>query len=173
MTPEQQKLAADNHGLIIKFLVKHHLNIDDYYGDMAVEFCYAARAYRPEMGYAFSTYAYRCMHNHLIRMWQENGRAKRVPKYIISSLDELVFSDDDASVKVNNIRALAGTYSSDETSIFVKEFCDALSDSEATVLRRYLEGFKSGYIANELGMTKQNVHLIRNKLQRKWRAYAS
>ena len=173
MTPEQQKLAADNHGLIIKLLIKHGLDVDEYYGDMAIAFCYAARAYRPETGYAFSTFAYRCMKNSLMRLWQKEGRQHRALNGAMVSLDELVFADDEMTSRINNVQALAGTYGSDETNIIVREFCDALAGTEAIVLRRYLEGFKSGYIAKELGMTKQNVHLIRNKLQKKWRAYAS
>ena len=173
MTPEQQKLAADNHGLIIKFLIKHRLDIDEYYGDMAIAFCYAARAYDPARNRAFSTYAYRCMQNHLIRMWQNEGRAKRIPWSMIASLDELVFDGDEASARINNVKAVVGMNGRDETSIVVREFLDSLTDVEAHIVSSYMAGYKSPTIAKELGMTKQNVHLIKKRIQKKWLQYAA
>ena len=64
LTPIQQKLAEDNHNLIYAFMNKHHLNYDEYYGDMAEAFCIAITAFDETKG-SLSTLAFHAMNNRL------------------------------------------------------------------------------------------------------------
>ena len=88
LTPSQQKLAEDNHNLIYSFMNQHHLDYDEYYGDMAEAFCIAVASYDEKKG-SLSTLAYHAMNNRLknIRRYQANPR--RISPDSILSLDEL------------------------------------------------------------------------------------
>lgn len=47
---------------------------------------------------------------------------------------------------------------------FVHEACQLLPELYAKVLRMYIDGWKSGEIAEELGRTEQNIYNIKNSL---------
>lgn len=173
MTPEQQKLAEDNYGLVFKFLTSRNLPIDEYHGHMAMALCFAAMGYDPSKGYTFSTYAYQCMHNKYVRLLEDRSRVKRRPTGTVISLDELVFGDDETTGRVNNVRTPAGIYGLDETSIIVRDFCSTLSDRDVTVVHMCLYGCSLGEIAKVLHTTKQNVCLMRKNLRQKWQEYAA
>lgn len=74
-------MATQNHNLIYSFLHAHHLNIDDWYGDIAIGFCKGIATFRENRTIKLSTYVYSCMLNEL-RM------AKRKKYLKILSLDE-------------------------------------------------------------------------------------
>ena len=63
LTDDQRKLVEKNHNLIYTFARKYKINLDEYYGLLAIGLCIAARIYDPNKGLAFSTLAYQCMRN--------------------------------------------------------------------------------------------------------------
>ena len=88
LSSKQQKLAEENHNLIFAFMNKHHLDPDEYYGDMAEAYCIAIAAFNESRG-TLSTLVYHAMNNRLknIRRYQTNPR--RVPSDAIISMDAL------------------------------------------------------------------------------------
>lgn len=45
LTPQQQKLVEDNHNLIYSLAYKKNINLDEFYGDLAIGLCKAALAF--------------------------------------------------------------------------------------------------------------------------------
>ena len=60
---KQKKLVEENHSLIYSFAHSHNLPLDEYYDILAIALCKAGMTFKPELGYAFSTYAYKIMWN--------------------------------------------------------------------------------------------------------------
>lgn len=62
LTPQQKKLVEDNHNLIYSLAYKKNINLDEFYGDLAIGLCKAALAFDENRG-KFSTLAYTSMYN--------------------------------------------------------------------------------------------------------------
>lgn len=67
LTADQRLLVAESHNLIYSFLMKHNLDRDEFYDIAALGLCNAAQHWSPDVGYKFSSYAYRAMLNTCIR----------------------------------------------------------------------------------------------------------
>lgn len=88
LTPKQQKLAEENHKLIYAFMNKHHLDHDEYYGDMAEAYCIAIAAFDETKG-SLSTLVYHAMKNRLRNIRRCQSLPRRIPSDCLLSLDEL------------------------------------------------------------------------------------
>ena len=80
LTEEQRKIIEKNHSLIYGYCKKYNLNIDEYYGDLAIGLCLAVQNYNNK--YNLSTYVYNIFHN-IIYNLQRNKKRHR-PNNIIS-----------------------------------------------------------------------------------------
>lgn len=88
LSDEQQKLAAENHNLIHAFIKLHHLDHDEYYGDMAEAYCSAIASFNKTKG-SLSTFVYHAMYNRLKSIKRYQASTRRIPAEAIVSLDEL------------------------------------------------------------------------------------
>lgn len=80
LTPEQGTFAAENHGLVLKFLNENHLPEDEYYDVVIFGYLNAVKKffYRPDMcQYSFSTIAWKEMRGALSNHHRTQGRKKR------------------------------------------------------------------------------------------------
>lgn len=82
LTPEQGTFAAENHGLVLKFLNENHLPEDEYYDIVIFGYLQAVKDYfcRPDMSqYSFSTIAWKEMRgaisNHNRKQIQKKRKA--------------------------------------------------------------------------------------------------
>lgn len=108
LTPEKQKLAADNVALAYKYVHKMLrkgssyrrllLDKDDLYSIALLALCNAARDYEPESGYAFSTYVYRSCCHAFSRLFRDAKMKKHRLCYENISLDAPVTETDDCSI---------------------------------------------------------------------------
>lgn len=57
LTKEEQQIVTDNHNLIYGFAKRYHLDIDEWYGILAIELCNAVKKYNSSRG-SLSTYYY-------------------------------------------------------------------------------------------------------------------
>lgn len=87
LNEEQRKLAEDNHNLILSYLSKKHLSYDEFYDVCAIGLCIAALNYDSSLGYSFSTLAFLCMKNEVMREFRQMNLARIVPSDLIDSLD--------------------------------------------------------------------------------------
>ena len=88
LSAEQQKLAEENHNLIYAFMNRHHLDHDEYYGDMAEAYCIAVASFDNTRG-NLSTLAYHAMHNRLKSIRRYQSISRRTPSEPVISLDTL------------------------------------------------------------------------------------
>ncbi len=79
LTPEQGIFAAENHGLVLKFLNENHLPEDEYYDIVIFGYLNAVKNYfsRPDLRqYSFSTIAWRSMQGDLSNYRKMQNRKK-------------------------------------------------------------------------------------------------
>lgn len=80
LTPEQGTFAAENHGLVLKFLNENHLPEDEYYDVVIFGYLQAVKDYfcRPDMSqYSFSTIAWKEMRGAISNHNRKQTQKKR------------------------------------------------------------------------------------------------
>ena len=168
LSPEQQKLVADNHNLIYSFARKYKIDIEEYYDVLALGLCKAAM-YHDGVSGKFSTMAYQSMKTmYLNEIVYYDKRSKRGSNKKTEYYEEFI-SDDESR----------GTYFDlfsdikipDEDSIILnllfQEFCCYITNREFDVLKMKLSGMTQKEIAKEYGVTRQMVSLWLKAIKKK------
>lgn len=76
LTDAQRQIAEDNHNLIYGFLWKNHLDVDEWYGIIAIGYLNAVLHFDPSRG-KLSTIAYFAMKNAYVREINRRNRLMR------------------------------------------------------------------------------------------------
>lgn len=163
LTPEQQELVTANMALAFDYARKNSppggMDFQEWESECLYRLCIAASTYKPELGWAFSTYAVKCLstgwctvQHHMTREMRDYRRHSRM-----GDLDILV---------VDQRRA--------DTSEDVKAQLDSLlarlPERERLVLQGRAGGKILTEIGEELGITRERVRQIQERaLTRLWR----
>lgn len=122
----------------------------------------AARGFKPELGFRFTTYAHRAIVQTIRRGWnQRRIRAERLPavsgNYPIGERLEVfgLLSADDAVDGAADVIELPGW------------LLDQLNDRELEVLRGRLDGRSLDQIGAQLGVTRQRASQLLQSVKRK------
>lgn len=116
LTEQQRKLAEKNHWLIISFIRRNHLDIAEYYGDLAETYCIAISSYDESKG-KLSTYVFVSLGNKLKNIYRARAYEKNIPAVLVTSIDEPV-SDHEGSSPL--VELLPDRGMSVEDEIFMK-----------------------------------------------------
>ena len=87
LTDHQRKIAEENHGLIISFIINNHLNFEEYYGELAETYCIAITSYNKTKG-KLSTYVFASLSNRMKNIYNKKTFEKSVPTELWIYLDE-------------------------------------------------------------------------------------
>lgn len=161
MTPEQQKLATENHDLIAGYCQYLHLEEEDWYGDLAFALCRAAQIYDPSRNVRFSTVAYACFDRRVTReVWLAN-RQCRSGRLVHSTT--ITLSDDDDECQISLPDTEDG-YAAVESQMVVDTFCRSIAKhskpSDMEILGEYLDGRTVGEIADSRGVSRQWIDYL-------------
>lgn len=172
LTPDQQKLVEDNHNLIYFCLNNRKLyeknkeefffRDEDWYGIASIGLCKAAANFNPDLGYAFSTYAIKCIqaeiNNAMLRENRKNGLSLGV--FIMSYNEELDSSDSQCGDWLELLP---------DTVDVEKEACDRamlddiyglLTERERVVIKAVYTGYSQREIGELIGCTQAHVGRI-------------
>lgn len=168
LTPEQQKLAADNHNLIYSFAIKSKIDVAEYYDVLALGLCKAA-LYHDGVSGKFSTLAYKCMRTvYIDEVVTHDKRYKRGNGKKTEYYEDPVFQNGSKETYFN---LLSDMKLPDEDSMILKlnfqEFCRYITDREQKVLKMKLSGMTQKEIAKEYGVTHQMVSLWLKAIKKK------
>ncbi len=172
LTEEQRQLAADNHNLIYSFAKFRGLDLEEYYGILAIGLCKAAKAYDKTQGTKFSILAYVCMFNECKQQWILENRKKRIPQELIISYDSYV-TDPISGNRLYFSEILIGSedVQYDITQDLVKHFYDGLTDNEKLILKLLTISNNENAIADRLRVSRQYVNKTKQTLRKKWNKY--
>lgn len=144
LTDKQSQIVEDNHNLIYGFAHKKGLDINEWYGQLALELCRAVYYWNEDRG-SLSTYYYMRAETMLMLDHQRRNYQKRVANEDVSELNLDILYDD--SDKINE-------------RIILDEI-KKLGDSRVIQMR--YEGYSQEEIATELGVTQPTISRMLDK----------
>lgn len=157
MTDKQRELAEQNHNLIYDFIHKRNLDVEEYYGIVAIGLCKAAISYSPEKG-AFSTLAFECMENEVKGHWTLLKADKRIPEEQIVSTEALLGDDRLYHDKYND-------------KINYSFLLSLLTDRERTIVECTINGLTQKQIADKLDLSQQSISLIIKNIRERLKVF--
>lgn len=165
LTEEQRKFVEDNHNLIYAFAKKNELDLEEYYDILAIGLCKAALSFDPDLGFSFSTYAYKSMKNACNMHWRHEYIAKSaVPSALIFSYNAPITNEQYSKDIVDQLNAMFGIYEFDPIKIELKEFLSGLQEKEKIILCSSLYGYTQNVLASKFGVTQSEISRIRKRL---------
>ena len=169
LTEEQKRLAEDNHNLIYGFANKKNLDVEEYYGVLAIGLCKAARIFDSSKGYQFSTVAYTCMGNEVKQIWKKEMAPSRIPSDCLTSYNKQVRANEgNESVELINIISQKLKNDFDTSRADISEFFNTLSEKQKIVLTKAIIGYQEAEIADYLGISQPQVSRYKKRIGRLW-----
>lgn len=163
MNEEQRKLVEENHNLIYSFLLRNHLDVEEFYDLAAIGLCKAAMTFDKDIS-RFATYAYKCMHNEIRMYHRHNGTQRVVPDKLITYYEaEIKDSDGDIS---NFLAIIPSDFNLEDVAVsnmIYDEFLSKLSDRDKTVLYLLNDGHTQAEVSKILGCSPTLISKFRKK----------
>lgn len=146
MTTETTVLVEENHNLIYGYLHRMRLSIEEYYDLAAIGLCKAANSFDTSAGYKFSTYAYKCMNNEVLRQIQKENR-HITPLLVL----------DDNKTPLHLFLSSQTTIEDIITITRLKEIVAELPPQKQEIVRLTLTGLNQREIAERLHISQASV----------------
>lgn len=159
LTYEQQRFAADNHGLVFKFLNEHQLPEDDFYDIVVFGYLKAVRDYlsRPELQkYSFATISWKAMTCSLSNHYKAQSRQKRSAEVI--SIHTSIYADRlplEQSIPARDTLMIQL-----ESKLLMHELASHLSKQQMDMVRQKTSGYGVRDIARRHKITIKQVQAI-------------
>lgn len=166
LTKVQQQLVTDNHSLIYGYADKHKLDLDEFYGILALALCKAAQHFDESKG-KFSTVVYTCMGNAVRNYYKAKENKSKLP---LVYLDADYTDNDSENELLSNVITSFELQPDQEVegNVIGQILLAMLSDKEREIVEDRLKGMTEKQIAQKMGCTHQNVHSWINKIRKKW-----
>lgn len=159
LTPEQGTFAAENHGLVLKFLNENHLPDDEYYDIVIFGYLNAVKNYfsRPDLRqYPFSTIAWRSMQSDLSNYRKTQNR-KKCHADIVSI--HSFFSPGDITMEYTAPYG-RDTLAELETQFLLHDLAGLMSKEQMNMVRMRSNGYEIQEIARKHDVTMKCVRHV-------------
>jgi RNA polymerase sigma factor (sigma-70 family) len=169
LNEQQQELAEKNHNLIYWYARNNRLDLEEYYGELAIVLCKAAYHFDESLGYSFASYAAKCMDNRIRQLLKSKKQTLESNEEILS-LDYLYYANDSDPFTLEDciVDNTEDIEMKTANKIDVEEFADTLSNRDKYILKSLLVGKTQYEIADELGVSHQRVHQIIKRIRKKY-----
>jgi RNA polymerase primary sigma factor len=180
LTDQQKQLVEDNVGLLFHTALKYYNaspflqsrfdSSDDAVSAGASGMMRAAKLFRPELGYKFSTYATKAIRSHILKAAQAElvvripagffakanaERAERYARHAAAALNCHSISDDMEAAVTHDV--LPEDYDR------LHQRVDELDERERSIIRMYFwGGMTMEAIGQQIGLTRERVRQIRD-----------
>ena len=131
MTEKQKNIIIENHNLIYKFCYNKQIDIEEYYGDLAIALCKSAISYNKNKG-NFSTYVYKAFNCAYINAKNKNN---------INNID------------IDNIDIIDQHANWFENNFFLNPIYKKYKD----IIDLLIMGYTQNDVARKLGLTQQSI----------------
>jgi RNA polymerase sporulation-specific sigma factor len=163
----------ENHNLIYDFAKHRNLDIDEYYGILAIGLCNAAKVFDKTKG-NFSTVAYKCMQNELYMYWRTTQKKSSIPKEMIVSYNVPLKKNEESGEDTCHIDGLTDYYTPCDVvidNIMFEDFVNLLEDKEKMIIQMLINGRTQTEIANVMNCRQSDVWYCIRKIHKKWDKY--
>lgn len=151
LNTEQQKLVEENHNLIYSYAKQYNLDLEEWYGVLALSLCYAAYKF-DENTAKFSTFYYVVANSRVGCVIRDRKAMKRVPDGICISIEEPL-NDSDLT--------LADTIKDNQSSVYnkleIREVFDNLENLDKRIILMRLCGMTQKKISSSLGISQSTI----------------
>lgn len=157
LTPEQGTFAAENHGLVLKFLNENHLPENEYYDVVIFGYLDAVRDYftRSEMSnYSFSTIAWRAMRGAL----SNNNRTENRKMRTADVLSLNGSPHEDYLPLEHSIPYGHDLMMELETQLIMHDLARRISEREMSIVNMRRDGYNIREIARSHNVPMKYVH---------------
>lgn len=144
LTDDQQAIVAKNHKLIYWYANRKGLDIDEWYGLLAIELCYAVAKHKPEQGSIANYYKLRC----------DGLVSKEIRKNMTKKRDGVTATLDDEMVGETV----------DHSGMSMEMM---IQDADSDILNLKVQGYSQKEIAMELGVSQSYVSRALKELREK------
>lgn len=153
---DRDKFIIENHNLIYSYAIKHHLDIEEYYGILAIGLVKAVERFDDSYGTNFSTFAYKVMKNEVLMDRLKRNRDALCHTITLNGFDEYGCS-------------LVEVIPNEEKDIFDVKLPKDLTEEEKELLIYRLCGFTNKEIQDLTGMYPAKISRTMGMIRIKWK----
>ena len=162
---DRKKLSEENHNLIYWFCWKNHLDIDEWYDIIAIEYMKGINSYNETLKIKLSTYLTKTMKNGYLMELRNRKCSKRTSENEILSLDFEYKSDKNKeSYDILNFIVNENSFFENDVCFKVdikKAFSELkISKRNYEIFLRRIQGDTLEKIGSDFGLTRQRVRVI-------------
>lgn len=176
LSEEQKKLVEDNVRLVSLILTKNGIRWnEDVFQSGCHGLCKAAMTFDPSKGFAFSTYASRCIWTSIAMYYRYHNRDMEKASVTLS-LDYEMGGPDGSTMSLSDIIPDGDilvderVYRDDVKSKFV-EFLETIPERDKKIMLSYLAGETQGTISRVWGYSQSYICRIIKNTQQKFKKY--
>lgn len=162
LTAEQQRFAAERHGLVFSFLRSRGLDESEFYDVVIFGYLKAVKEYlaKPLLRQKceFSTIAYQGMKNELYKYYEKQNRQKR--KAFTISIEATVYGDGEMLTLQEILPSQNSLMDDFETELLMLDLASRVSKREMDVIRMKVGGYGLREIAKSQRMQMRGVKEI-------------
>ncbi|WP_068505907.1 sigma-70 family RNA polymerase sigma factor [Paenibacillus kribbensis] len=182
------QMVMENQGLVHKAAQKYldvceakRIDYEDMVSEGNIGLLLAARRFDPSRGYAFSTFATRYIHGHMLIYINDKSELIRVPrnqktrgnmeqKFKYVSFHRKIYRDDNDGDTGKTMGNILCQEDDDKTGVYVGEFLNMLTPKQRVIVEGLMQGKTQQTMAKITGMSRQNmsdnvIKKIRNKMK--------
>jgi RNA polymerase sigma factor (sigma-70 family) len=146
LNDEQKRIVEENHNLIYWIAHSKGLEIDEWYGLLAMELCMSVISYDESKGSLSNYYKIRC-DNLVMKEYKKSMRQKRVH---------------------NGLQELNHDYPIDDNIDYSIHMAELMDNEHADVIKLKLDGYTQNEISDILGISQSKVSKIMKKVRKNY-----
>lgn len=163
LTPEQSEIVEENHNLIYGFAHSRGLDIDEWYGDLAIVLCNAVISHDPERS-ELSTHYYNAGDNLMKSKYRAISAAKRQPEDMLSL--DYNYADAEGHFTLHDVVIPMGQESVEETLFTREKFKELYNGPYGDIVKMRSHGYTQEEIASRLGFSQQYISEILREIRK-------
>jgi RNA polymerase sporulation-specific sigma factor len=169
LSKEQIQLIEDNIELVFFCIRKNHLSPEEYLDVGLYGLCKASKTFKDGLGWAFSTYAIKCINNELYLSQRVSYRNKQRFGET-RSFDEVVhYNSDGDHILLGDTIPSKTTYMKE---LFLKDYEKFITNIENSIHKEILYGFYTGEsqteLSKRLNINQPTISRIISRLNKKF-----
>lgn len=162
MTKEQQKLVEENHNLIYHMCHKYNLNIEEYYGILAIALCKAAISYDKNTGYSFATYACKAMYNAYLLNIRYAKSSRR--NGVVVSLNDIIYENNNGDSDIALEDTISNNLDVYDECIFLDFY--KLDERQLKIIKLRIQGYNQAEIADLFNISQSYASRLLLKIHK-------
>lgn len=162
LTEEQSLVVEENHNLIYGYAHRRGLDVEEWYGDLAVVLCEVVITHDPAKS-ALSTLFYNASDNMLNSSYRATNAAKRQPMDLLSL--DYDYADDEGSFTLMDVIIPTGQESLDDILFTKDKYKHIFEGPYGEIVEMRSDGYTQEAIASTLGYSQQYVSEILREIR--------